>query len=308
MANGIFSRLISNQLFTRLTWLRFIGFEFWMVGFTPFFIGYVVGSKKLFDFDLLYGFLVIALLTSSTFVLNHICDLELDRRNPRKEFSLLVRGTINTKQSWCLFWVLQILCLWSSLQINNEFFYCILGLTFISFVYNLEPFRFKTRPGLDLFCNGISLGFLIPLAAWSLNEPLMNFPRLYFFSIICYLLALYCPTMAVDVDFDRKAGVTTFATRFGAIFTMKLSWQFTILGVCTLLISGYFEIFPWNYKLLLWTGWLLILQIFVHYIYLPIDSQPSYYTVAKGSIILATFEAVATFLFLILFLDILSIG
>lgn len=279
-----------------------------MVGFTPFFIGYVVGSKKLFDFDLLYGFLVIALLTSSTFVLNHICDLELDRRNPRKEFSLLVRGTINTKQSWCLFWVLQILCLWSSLQINNEFFYCILGLTFISFVYNLEPFRFKTRPGLDLFCNGISLGFLIPLAAWSLNEPLMNFPRLYFFSIICYLLALYCPTMAVDVDFDRKAGVTTFATRFGAIFTMKLSWQFTILGVCTLLISGYFEIFPWNYKLLLWTGWLLILQIFVHYIYLPIDSQPSYYTVAKGSIILATFEAVATFLFLILFLDILSIG
>ncbi len=308
MANGIFSRLISNQLFIRLTWLRFIGFEFWMVGFTPFFIGYVVGSKKLFDFDLLYGFLVIALLTSSTFVLNHICDLELDRRNPRKEFSLLVRGTINTKQSWCLFWVLQILCLWSSLQINNEFFYCILGLTFISFVYNLEPFRFKTRPGLDLFCNGISLGFLIPLAAWSLNEPLMNFPRLYFFSIICYLLALYCPTMAVDVDFDRKAGVTTFATRFGAIFTMKLSWQFTILGVCTLLISGYFEIFPWNYKLLLWTGWLLILQIFVHYIYLPIDSQPSYYTVAKGSIILATFEAVATFLFLILFLDILSIG
>ena len=279
-----------------------------MVGFTPFFIGYVVGSKKLFDFDLLYGFLVIALLTSSTFVLNHICDLELDRRNPRKEFSLLVRGTINTKQSWCLFWVLQILCLWSSLQINNEFFYCILGLTFISFVYNLEPFRFKTSPGLDLFCNGISLGFLIPLAAWSLNEPLMNFPRLYFFSIICYLLALYCPTMAVDVDFDRKAGVTTFATRFGAIFTMKLSWQFTILGVCTLLISGYFEIFPWNYKLLLWTGWLLILQIFVHYIYLPIDSQPSYYTVAKGSIILATFEAVATFLFLILFLDILSIG
>ena len=49
-----------------------------MVGFTPFFIGYVIGAKTLFDFDLLYGFVIIACLTSSTFVLNHICDLDID--------------------------------------------------------------------------------------------------------------------------------------------------------------------------------------------------------------------------------------
>ena len=61
-----------------------------MVGFTPFFIGYVIGAKTLFDFDLFYGFVVIACLTSSTFVLNHICDLDIDLKNPRKEFSLLV--------------------------------------------------------------------------------------------------------------------------------------------------------------------------------------------------------------------------
>ena len=30
MSKGIFSRLISNQLFPQLTWLRFFGFEFWM--------------------------------------------------------------------------------------------------------------------------------------------------------------------------------------------------------------------------------------------------------------------------------------
>ena len=66
MSNQIFSRLISNQLFPHLTWLRFIGFEFWMVGFTPFFIVYVVGAGTLFDFDLFYGFMVIAFLTSVT--------------------------------------------------------------------------------------------------------------------------------------------------------------------------------------------------------------------------------------------------
>ena len=114
--------------------------------------------------------------------------------------------------------------------------------------------------------------------------------------------------MAVDVEFDRKFGIQTFATRIGAANTMKISWIFTILGVSTLLFSGFFEIFPWNYKLLVWTGWLLVLEIIVHYFYLPINSRPSYHTVAKGSIILATFEATATLLFLIIFLDLLPIG
>ena len=303
MAKQTFNRLINNQLFTRFTWLRFIGFEFWMVGFTPFFIGYVVSSRELFSFDLLYGFLIIALLTSSTFVLNHICDIALDKKNPRKEFSLLVRGTINLRTSWLLFWILQLLCITLSLRFNLEFLYCILGLTIISFVYNVEPFRFKSKPGLDLLSNGISLGLLIPLAAWSIEQPIVEFPKLFFLSIICYLLALYCPTMAVDVEFDRKFGLETFATKFGAAFTMKLSWFFTISGVLILLFSGYYEIFPWSYDLFIWTGWLLILEIIIHYIYLPIYSEPSYNTVAKGSIILATFEAIATLIFLVICLN-----
>ena len=270
MSKGIFSRLISNQLFPQLTWLRFFGFEFWMVGFTPFFIGYVVGAEILYDFDLFYGFLIIAFLTSSTFVLNHICDLELDRKNPRKEFSLLVRGTLSIKQSWFLFWFLQLGCILLSLRYNNDFMFCIICLTFISFVYNVEPFRFKTKPGLDLLSNGLSLGFFIPLSAWSINQPIESFPQLYFLATICYLLALYCPTMAVDVEFDRKFGIQTFATKVGAPATMKLSWAFTILGVIALLYSGFYEIFPWNRKLLIWTGWLLVLEVLVHYIYLPI--------------------------------------
>ncbi len=307
MSDSIFYRLISNQLFPSLTWLRSIGFEFWMVGFTPFFIGYVVGAKTLFDFDLFYGFVIIAFLTSSTFILNHICDLEIDRTNPRKEFSLLVRGTVTVRQAWYLFWFFQITCLAMSFRFSEEFVYCILVLSFISFVYNLEPFRLKTKPGIDIACNGISLGFFIPLSAWSISQPILDFPRLYFFATLCYLLALYCPTMAVDVDFDRKSGVNTFATKFGAVFTMRLSWFFTIMGVLTLLLCGFFEIFPWNYKLLVWTGWLLVLEIIVHYIYLPINSKPSYEIVAQGSIILATLEAVATLFFLLIFLDMLPI-
>ena len=194
-----------------------------------------------------------------------------------------------------------------SLRYSSEFVYCILGLTVVSFVYNLEPFRLKTKPGLDIACNGLSLGFLIPLAAWSINQPLLDFPRLYFFATLCYLMALYCPTIAVDTDFDRKSGVRTFATKFGAVPTMRLSWLFTIVGASTLIYCGIQEIYPWDYRLLVWTGWILPIEIIIHYIYLPINSQPSYDTVAKGSIILATVEAIATLFFFIIFLDLIPI-
>ena len=113
--------------------------------------------------------------------------------------------------------------------------------------------------------------------------------------------------MAIDVDFDRKLGVNTFATKFGAVFTMRLSWFFTIMGVTTLLLCGFLEIFPWDYKLLVWTGWLLVLEVLVHYIYLPINSKPSYQIVAKGSIILSSLEAAATLFFFLIFLDMLPI-
>ena len=51
MESQIFSRLINNKLFTKLTWLRFVGFEFWMVGFTPIFIAFDVSAEKIYDFD-----------------------------------------------------------------------------------------------------------------------------------------------------------------------------------------------------------------------------------------------------------------
>ena len=106
---------------------------------------------------------------------------------------------------------------------GRDFLLCLLGLTAISLAYNIAPLRLKERPGLDIAANGASLGFLLPLAGWSLSQPLGEFPRLYFASVVCYLVAFYCPTMAVDVVADRAVGTTTFATRFGAVATMRLS-------------------------------------------------------------------------------------
>ena len=186
---------------------------------------------------------------------------------------------------------------------GRDFLLCLLGLTAISLAYNIAPLRLKERPGLDIAANGASLGFLLPLAGWSLSQPLGEFPRLYFASVVCYLVAFYCPTMAVDVVADRAVGTTTFATRFGAVATMRLSWAATTAGAGLLLWSGATDAFPWDRNLLWWTGWILLLQPLAHWRELPPNAAPDYETVRRGSIILATIAALATASFLWLYMS-----
>lgn len=284
-------------------WFRFIGVEFWLVGLVPFQIGFIVGAQAWTSTPGLLGLATVALLTSSSFVLNHICDLETDRQNPRKAFSLLVRGDIAPLTGWVLFGALQLVTLMLAAFIGREFLFCLLGLTTISLTYNIAPLRLKERPGLDIAANGVSLGFLLPLAGWSLSQPLTEFPQLYFASIICYLVGFYCPTMAVDVVADRAVGTTTFATRFGALATMRLSWIAMTFGAVILFWSGLNDAFPWDRNLLWWTGWILAIQPLVHWQLLPPNKAPDYETVRRGSISLATMAAFATLAFLWLYLS-----
>ena len=284
-------------------WLRFIGVEFWMVGLVPFQIGFIIGAQAWTSATGLLGLVTVALLTSSSFVLNHLCDLETDRRNPRKAFSLLVRGDLTPPVGWALFGALQLATLALAALAGRDFLLCLLGLTAISLAYNIAPLRLKERPGLDIAANGASLGFLLPLAGWSLSQPLTEFPRLYFASVVCYLVAFYCPTMAVDVAADRAVGTTTFATRFGAVATMRLSWAATTAGAAILFWSGLSDAFPWDRNLLWWTGWILAIQPLAHWQLLPPHEAPDYETVRRGSIGLATIAAFATLAFLWLYLS-----
>ena len=109
--------------------------------------------------------------------------------------------------------------------------------------------------------------------------------------------------MAVDVVADRAVGTTTFATRFGAVATMRLSWAATTAGAGLLLWSGATDAFPWDRNLLWWTGWILLLQPLAHWRELPPNAAPDYETVRRGSIILATIAALATASFLWLYMS-----
>ena len=61
-------------------WLRFIGVEFWLVALVPFQIGFIVGAQEWGSHAGLLGLATVALLTASSFVLNHRGDPETDRR------------------------------------------------------------------------------------------------------------------------------------------------------------------------------------------------------------------------------------
>lgn len=290
-------------------WLRYIGTDFWMVALFPFYIGFVISSKTFYSTNLLHGITSICFLTSSTFVLNHVLDLEFDKQNPRKSFSLLVRNEISTKNSFLLFTLLSLFCLFFSLTVNYGFVLCILGLILISLLYNIPPFRLKNRPILDVLCHTLSLGILCPIAGWCLSDSsglisaFSNFPFLYLLSISFYVTALHSPTMAIDFEADIKSGATTFATKFGAERTMLFSWSLTTAGAFVLFVSGALVIEPWSSRIFLLTGWLLPLESLVHYFVLPVDKIPTYSTVYRGSIILATVEAFFTLFFLYLYVS-----
>jgi hypothetical protein len=109
--------------------------------------------------------------------------------------------------------------------------------------------------------------------------------------------------MGGDGGADRAGGTTTFATHFGAVATMRLSWAATTAGAGLLLWSGATDTFPWDRNLLWWTGWILLLQPLAHWRELPPNAAPDYETVRRGSIILATIAALATASFLWLYMS-----
>ena len=84
---------------------------------------------------------------------------------------------------------------------------------------------------------------------------------------------------------------------------MLFSWLLTTAGAFVLFVSGFLVIEPWSSRIFLLTGWLLPLESLVHYFVLPVDKIPTYSTVFRGTIILATVEAFFTLFFLYLYVS-----
>jgi len=291
-------------------WLRLVGAEFWMVALTPFYLGYVVGSREMTGWPVVAGGAAVVCLTAATFVLNNLADRHSDAANPRKAYNPLVQDQrakrrLAPRAAVALWAALLTAALTLALTagLGDGFMMCAATVAALAVAYSVPPLRLKSRPGLDVLTNGAGPGFLLPLAGWSLTQPLEEFPALFFLAVTCYLMGLYAPTTVADRAADRAAGVRSFAVVHGARAAMVAGWLGTVAGVVLLWVGGLLEIFPWNRPLLAWTGWILLAEVWVHWRVLPpFGPAPDYGVIFRGSIILATVEAVPMVLFLTLFI------
>ncbi|MHA1933334.1 MAG: hypothetical protein ACW96X_12375, partial [Promethearchaeota archaeon] len=95
-----------------------------------------------------------------------------------------------------------------------------------SFFYSVPPFRFKSRPFLDLGVTFFSIGFFVPFYVGLLGlETLVGFDFLLLgISLTLILIAgVHLPTMLIDLEIDKQSGDTTTAVFLGKKKTIYLT-------------------------------------------------------------------------------------
>lgn len=104
----------------------------------------------------IFAFVTFCLLSSSSYLVNDLVDIEKDRLHPVKKFRPLARGAVSPPAALATAFILLITGLFLASFINNNFFLISLVFIVLQFSYS---FIFKTKAVLDIV--GISLFFIL---------------------------------------------------------------------------------------------------------------------------------------------------
>ncbi|MGW0232367.1 prenyltransferase [Actinopolymorpha singaporensis] len=223
---------------------------FWPVSMVPVVMGMLFAYKAPGEpaADLQPGRYVAALIAagpllwSSVLAVNDAFDFETDRLNERRRHSPHVRGQLQRRQllgfaalaggAACLF------AAWSGGLIFTA---GMAGVLVLGWIYSAPPVRLKGRPVWDVGCNALALGVLGPMGGWALTRSVGEYPVSLAITGLFAGAALYLPTLAIDVDADRAAGIRTTAVRFGLTVVGVLgilSWTVAVLLTVHLTTRG----------------------------------------------------------------------
>ncbi|MFW9984833.1 MAG: UbiA family prenyltransferase [Candidatus Odinarchaeota archaeon] len=179
---------------------------------------------------------------------NDIFDYEADKLNPRKtvpdspemetQFFPLVRT---------LSFVVSIVLFASAvITFNLTNIIAMILLLFFSYFYSAPPLRFKERPPLDSFSNGIIYFFAPVLLGTSFGATLLDIPIQAYFITVC-VMGIHSFSTVMDYSADKLAGDRTFAVvlrkRTASFFTVIVFTIAYFFSGFQGSVVGYFLIF-----------------------------------------------------------------
>ena len=165
--------------------------------------------------------------------LNDIYDYESDRLNPRKGLieGIKLDPEYHSFVKNVSFIVISLLLLTSFLTLNIINILGMVLLGFFGYFYSAPPLRFKEKPPLDSFVNGIGYFFVPFLIGFSFSSSIsFNTEKDVLLIGVClitvFVMGFHSYSTIVDYSIDKKVGDKTFATVFskrGASFFALLA-------------------------------------------------------------------------------------
>lgn len=140
-----------------------------------------------------WAFWILCLLSSTSYVLNDIIDLPLDKKHPVKKHRPIASGQISQQQATFTLFVMTILSFVLSLMFSVPFFFLSLAFFLLHFFYST---RLKNYPVLDIF--SISFSFVIRAFAGVVAAG-FHIPVWLMFTI--FFGSLFVATVKRDAEF-----------------------------------------------------------------------------------------------------------
>jgi geranylgeranylglycerol-phosphate geranylgeranyltransferase len=190
--------------------------------------------------DIFLGAVTMSLLSSASYALNNLSDIEIDRIN--KPFRALPSGKISVKEAAYITLVLYSIALVLSFLLPHPFPFLFLTILFFSVFYSTSPFSFKRHWLSAALTIGITRGFLLVAAGWSMvtnsNQNLMWYIGLMSFT---YLLGAAHTKDFLDTEGDKNCRVS-LPIRYGRDTTTRIISPFLLLPFAFFPIGVYFNL------------------------------------------------------------------
>jgi len=197
----------------------------------------VILTGQLFNAEVfsasLWAFISFCLLSSSSYLINDLLDIERDRLHPVKKNRPLARGAISKKRAIVMSFFLAVLGLFIAISINSAFF--VAAIIFILMQYSYS-FFIKKKALLDIM--GIAFFFILRTYA---GEVATGYHLPIWIMLAVIFLALFIASGKRRSELYHTGKITRKALE--GYNKSLLSFYTTIFAVCTLISYAMFTFF-----------------------------------------------------------------